>query len=227
MSPGPLLELAGLRCRVRPPVAGPPRSIVLLLHGVGADEHSLWPLGERMDPSALVVFPRGRVEFGAGQYGWFPVRFGADGPRIDSGEANASREALIAFIAELQRVHAVPPARTTVAGFSQGGILSASVALTSPGSVAGFAVLAGRILPEIEPALASRGQLSHLRGLVVHGHHDTKLPVDWAHRAGQLLQRLGIHHDLLLYPAGHELSAAMQEDFLQWLAGIHPQGVEP
>lgn len=38
-----------------------------------------------------------------------------------------------------------------------------------------------------------------------------------------------VHHEILLYQAGHELSAAMQEDFLQWLAGIHTPapGVEP
>jgi phospholipase/carboxylesterase len=228
MSVSPLFTAAGLQYRVRHPVPDRPESIVILLHGVGADEYSLAPLGERIDPAALVVLPRGRLEFGAGQFGWFAVRFGQAGPQPDLVEAELSRKALIAFIAELQRLHGVSPSRTTVSGFSQGGIMSASVALTSPASIAGFAVLSGRILPELEPAVASRGQLADLRGLIVHGQHDSKLPVDWAHRAEQLLQRHGVHHQTLLYQAGHELSAAMQEDFLRWLAGIHTpaKGVE-
>jgi phospholipase/carboxylesterase len=223
-----LRTLAGLHYRIREPAPRKPDSILILLHGVGADEHSLSALGEAVDPTTLVVLPRGRLQLGPGQFGWFAVRFGQAGPQPDLGEAELSRKALIAFIAELRRLHGVPPSQTTIAGFSQGGIMSASVALTSPGSVAAFAVLAGRILPELEPALASRGQLAHLRGLIVHGQLDAKLSVDWAHRAGQLLQRLGLRHDTLLYPAGHELSTAMQEDFLQWLAGIHTstQGVE-
>lgn len=213
--------LAGLHYRIREPAPRTPESILILLHGVGADERSLASLGEAVDPSTLVVLPRGRLEFGRGQFGWFAVRFGAGGPEPDLVEAEASRTSLLVFIAELQRVHGVAPDRTTIAGFSQGGIMSASVALTAPESVAAFAVLAGRILPELEPVLASRSRLAHLRGLIAHGQHDNKLTVEWAHQAARQLELLGIHHDILLYPAGHELGEAMQADFLQWLAGIH------
>lgn len=223
-----LRTVAGLLYRIHEPAPRRPDSILILLHGVGADEHSLSPLGAAVDPSTLVVLPRGRLELGTGQFGWFAVRFTPAGPLPDLGEAEVSRKSLITFIAELQRLHGVPPDRTTVAGFSQGGIMSASVALTSPESVAAFAVLAGRILPELEPALADRSRLAHLRGLIAHGQRDNKLSVDWAHRAARLLERLEVEHEALLYPAGHELCAAMQADFLQWLADIHipAQGVE-
>nr|WP_272939574.1 hypothetical protein [Cupriavidus necator] len=106
------------------------------------------------------------------------------------------------------------PVRTAVAGFSQGGILSASVALTAPESVAGSAVFAGRILPEIEPALASPQQLRRLHGLVTHGLDDTKLPVTWAQRADAWLVQLGVPHATRLYPGDHGISQQMARDFL-------------
>ncbi len=56
--------------------------------------------------------------------------------------------------------------RTVVAGFSQGGIMSASVALTRPEAVGGFGILAGRILPELEPAIADPAALRHLRAFI-------------------------------------------------------------
>jgi phospholipase/carboxylesterase len=105
-----------------------------------------------------------------------------------------------------------------VAGFSQGGIMSASVALSAPQSVGGFGLLSGRILPELEPHIADRAQLAGLRALVSHGEHDATLPVHWAHRSDALLTGLGVPHELRLYPMDHGISASMQADFVAWLA---------
>jgi phospholipase/carboxylesterase len=92
------------------------------------------------------------------------------------------------------------------------------VALTAPERVAAFAVLAGRILPELEPQLADAQRLSALRGYIAHGTHDDKLPVSWAQRASDWLDHLGVEHLTKLYPTGHELGTAMRADFLAWLA---------
>lgn len=99
----------------------------------------------------------------------------------------------------------------------QRGILSASVGLSAPESVKGFAVLAGRILPELEPVLASRERLAGLQALIAHGRADDKLPVSWAERAHAWLEDLGVKHELRLYPGGHGISSAMALDFHAWL----------
>lgn len=196
--------------------ASAPSRLLLLLHGVGGNEKNLVALGQAFADDALVVFPRAPLTLAAGQYAWFPVRFEADGPRIDLAQALRSTQALQALIAHLQARHAIAAARTVVAGFSQGGIMSANVALVAPDAVAGFGVLSGRILPEIEPLAGPATALQALDALVVHGTQDSKLPVAWAERAGTLLARLGVPHRLALHAAGHELSAGMQRDFLDW-----------
>jgi len=205
--------------RVRAPTP-PPRRLLVLGHGVGGNETNLLPFAAHVPPDTTVVLPRAPRTLGAGQYAWFQVAFGPQGPRPDLPAAEDSRQRLAAFIAELQADYDVPPDRTVVAGFSQGGIMSASVGLTRPGLVAGFGVLAGRILPELEPRLADRAALAHVQGFIGHGRDDTKLPVDWAHRADAWLTRLGVAHETRLYPGDHGIAPAMRDDFLQWFERV-------
>lgn len=218
--PGELVEEASwaFAFRLLEPAPEAPRRMLLLLHGVGGVETQLAGLGARVPDDTLVVLPRGQRAIADGRFGWFRVGFTEAGPQIVPEEAEESRLKLIEFIGQLQQRHGVGPRDTLVAGFSQGGIMSAGVALTAPETVAGFAVLCGRILPEIEPRLGAREALSRLSALIVHGRHDDKLPVDWAHRADAWLQRLGVPHALRLHEAGHELTPAMASDFLDWCA---------
>jgi phospholipase/carboxylesterase len=217
--PGALRHAAddALAFRVLEPAPAAPTRLLVLLHGVGGNELQLSSLGAAVDGHTLVVLPRAPHAIGEDAYGWFRVAFTAQGPRIVPEEAEGSRLALIAFIGQLQRRHGIAPSHTVVAGFSQGGILSASVALSAPGVVAGFGLLCGRILPELAPAIAPREQLASLAGLVVHGRADDKLPVTWAERADAWLQDLGVPHLLRLYDAGHALTPAMRADVIAWL----------
>ncbi len=211
--------------RVHQPQPARPTALVLLLHGVGGSETNLLDMAAAIaaqQPGTLVVLPRGPLTLGQGQgqFAWFRVAFTAQGPRIDAAEADSSRLALIRFIDQLQQAHGIAPQHTVVAGFSQGGILSASVGLTTPGQVAGFGVLSGRILPELEPHLAAPAQLAQLHAFIGHGTFDSKLPVAWAERSDQWLTTLGVPHQSHRYPIDHGISAAMQADFLAWLQPV-------
>ena len=190
--------------------------LLVLCHGVGGNETNLLSLAADVSQDTAVALVRGPLTLGPGQYAWFQVTFGPDGPRPDLVEAERSRQQLAAFIAELQAQWGIDASQTVVAGFSQGGIISASVALTRPELVAGFGVLAGRILPELEPQLASGDALAHLGAFIGHGCDDTKLPVAWAQRADTWLTHLGIPHDMRLYPGGHGIPPQMADDFLRW-----------
>lgn len=190
----------------------PAQARLLLLHGVGGRETDLLALAETIDARIEVLLLRGPLTLGAEQYGWFQVSFGAQGPQIDADQADTSRRTLISF---LQTRDNLP---TVIAGFSQGGIMSASLGLSAPRLVRGFAVLSGRILPELQSHLAAPAALSELYAFIAHGRYDDKLPVSWAERAEQWLSELGVRRQIRLYPMGHQLSGEEVADFNQWLA---------
>ena len=210
----------GLAYRVFQPLPQKPEKCVILLHGVGGNETNLIDFARDLTPQTLVVFARGPLQLGADQFAWFRVAFSAAGPSIVAEEAEQSRQLLIRFVKQLQSIYAIAARDTVIAGFSQGGIMSASVALTVPESVAGFGLLSGRILPELKPALASKERLATLKGFIGHGEFDSKLPVDWARRSEKLLNELGVGHELHLYPIDHGISPDMKADFIQWLGTL-------
>jgi phospholipase/carboxylesterase len=210
---------SGLAYRIRPAQAGQgPAPCLLLLHGVGASESGLVDLARRLDPRLAVILVRGPLTFAPGRFGWFQVSFTPDGPVIDAAQAERSRASLQALIAALPASADIDPRRIWIAGFSQGGIMSASVALTAPDSVAGFGVLSGRILPEVLPLVKDDAALRRLQAFVSHGVDDQTLGLHFAHEARAVLERLGVPLTYREYAAGHALDGKMVADFQRWLA---------
>ncbi len=210
---------SGLAYRIRPAQAGQDRApCLLLLHGVGANESGFVEMARRLDPRLAVILLRGPLVFAPGRFGWFQVKFTPTGPAIDPAQAEASRRTLLQFIGRLPAAHGVDPQRIWIAGFSQGGIMSASVGLTAPGSVAGFGLLSGRILPEVLPLVdRSDPLLNKLQAFVSHGVDDQTLGIHFAHKAKVLLEDLGVPLEYREYAAGHVLDNDMVGDFQRWL----------
>jgi phospholipase/carboxylesterase len=83
--------------------------------------------------------------------------------------------------------------------------------------VRGFAILSGRILPEISPRLASPAALMDLNAFVSHGIEDGTLPLHFGRDSRQWLQDRQVPLAYQEYPAGHELNESMQRDFGEWM----------
>ena len=210
--------VSGLVYRLREGSRGAGKSpCLILLHGVGANEQGLIELACGIDPRFSVILARGPLALGPMQFAWFRVSFTANGPAIDAPQAERARTTLLAFIGQLPQAHAIDPERIWIAGFSQGGIMSASVALTAPSKVAGFGILSGRILPEVLPLVKPDPLLATLPAFVSHGVQDAVLGIHFAHHAKQVLDGLGLPLSYHEYQGGHSLSGAMAGDFLQWL----------
>ena len=204
---------------VRQPIVkaeAPP--LLLLLHGVGSNEDDLFGLAPYLDERFLIISVRAPNTLGPGSYAWFDVDFTPQGPVIDPAQAEASREALIDFIGEAITAYSVDPNQVYMMGFSQGAIMSASVALTRPDLVAGVALMSGRILPEIQSLMAAPEKLEGLPILVVHGIVDTVLPINHGRASRQLLASLPVELTYHEYPMGHEVSQESLADVSSWLS---------
>src|SRR5215469_10589125 len=166
--------------------------LLLLLHGVGSNEQALFGLAPFLDKRFLIISARAPNTLGPGSYAWFEVTFTPQGPSINPQQAEASRETLIAFIKEAATMYGADSQRVYLMGFSQGAIMSASVALTQPELVAGAVLMSGRILPEIRPLIASNEELTGLPFLVVHGTADMVLPISHGRASREFLSSLPV-----------------------------------
>ena len=209
---------SGLTYRVRPAGSGQGNSpCLILLHGVGANEAGFIELARVMDPRLAVVLVRGPLVMGPMQFGFFQVRFTPDGPVPNVAQAELARQKLLGFIGQLPQMHGIDAERIVIAGFSQGGIMSASAGLTAPGTVAGFGILSGRILPEVLPLVQPGAALHKLSAFVSHGVQDSKLGIHFAHNTKQVLEGYGVPLEYHEYEADHRLEQAMVDDFKLWL----------
>ena len=213
---------------VRPP-ANPvdgPQPLLVMLHGVGSNERDLFALAPYLDGRFLILSARAPYTRAPGSYAWFAVAFTPDGPVIDPDQAEASRERLAAFIPEAVEAYGTDPGRVYLLGFSQGAIMSASVALTRPELVAGAVLMSGRILPQIAPLIAPPERLEGLPLLVVHGTEDGTLPIHHGRASRELLSGLPVRLLYREYPMGHEVSAESLRDVSLWLAARLDDGDE-
>jgi phospholipase/carboxylesterase len=203
----------------QPLVKGGSLPLLLLLHGVGSNEHDLFDLAPYLDGRFLIISARGPFTLGRDSYAWFEVNFTSQGPVINPEEAEASRNTLIAFIDEVVKAYGADAQQVYLMGFSQGAIMSASVALSRPDLVAGVVLMSGRILPQIEPLVAAPEKLKGLPMLVVHGTADATLPISYGRASQKRLSALPV--DLLYreYPMGHEVSRESLDDVTVWLRG--------
>lgn len=202
--------------RTLEPHPDPPRALLVLLHGVDGDEMQLADLGAEAPAGTLVVLPRGPRSISGDRLGWYRVGLSEDGLQIVEDEEADARAKLVDFIGQLQARHDLPPRRTLLAGFSQGGMLAAGAALDAPASIAGFAMLAGHPPPGLD-APHARSDVAHLHALVAHGRDDETLPVADAEDAARRLRDLGIDTRLQLYAGGHACTVALRDAAVAWV----------
>jgi phospholipase/carboxylesterase len=197
--------------------AGTP-PLLLLLHGIGSNEHDLYGLAPFLDERFLIISVRAPNILGPGSYAWFEADFTPQGPVINPEQAEASLKIIITFLQEAITAYDADPNRVYLMGFSQGAIMSASVALTRPELVAGVVMMSGRILPEIRPLIASREELAGLPFLVVYGTADMVLPITYGRASRELLSSLSVDLTYHEYPMGHEVSQESLGDVTTWLS---------
>lgn len=191
--------------------------MLLLLHGVGSNEHDLIQLAPYLDPRFFIVSARAPITLAPGMYAWFEVQLDPVRPIINPQQAESSRQKLLTFIDETIERYGVDASRVYLMGFSQGAIMSFSVGLTHPEKFAGIVAMSGRVLPEIVPHIAAPEALGDLPIFVAHGTEDQVLPIHHGRAARELLQRLPVALTYREYPMGHQISDQSLADIAGWL----------
>ncbi len=199
------------------PAPGERAPLLLLLHGIGSNELSMAALAGAFDPRFIVISARSPIELGQYAYGWFHSRFTPQGPQIDAAEAEMAWKHVARFVDELLTEYDADPARVFIAGFSQGGIMALATLLTAPEKVAGVVCMSGRLLPEVLPHAVPAERLRDKPVLIVHGAHDERLGLDYAHSARDTLQRFPLKIDYREFDMPHTTTDESVAFVSEWL----------
>ncbi|HKK85618.1 MAG TPA: alpha/beta fold hydrolase [Roseovarius sp.] len=176
------------------PHSGTTRSVVVFLHGYGANGADLLGLadvlGEHL-PDTLFVAPDAPEEIPMmpGGYQWFPIPW-IDGSSEEESERSmmAAVDDLNAYLDALMVDEDVLPEQVVLFGFSQGTMMALHVAPRREDEVAGIVAFSGRLLhPELlKDELQCRPPV-----LLVHGDADDMVPPQSLPEAAEALQGAG------------------------------------
>ena len=194
--------------------------LLILLHGIGSNEHDLFALSPHLDARFLIVSARAPITLMPGSYAWFHAEFGGGTPRINSAEAESSRRAILDFIEEAVQAYHADRTRVYLMGFSQGAIMSMSVMLTYPEGLAGVVAMSGRILPDIKPDGAAPAGLEGFPVMVLHGVQDDVLPISYGRASRDYLSTLPVILTYREYPIAHQISEESLADASAWLTAL-------
>jgi len=178
----------------RGPAPGQATSLVVLLHGYGADGADLLgladPLAAHMPGCAFVApdAPERCAGTPAG-YQWFPIPW-IDGSTEEASEAGMMRAAgdLNAWLDDVFGEYRLAPDRVILFGFSQGAMMALYVAPRRPAPVAGVVSISGRLL---QPEALIDEVVSRPPVLLVHGDMDEVVPAQSLPQAGEALSQAG------------------------------------
>jgi len=200
------------------PARAEPQGLLVLHHGRGSDEQDLIGLAPVLDPEERlhVVAPRAPLELrGSPGYHWYLV------PRVGYPDPDSFRAAygqLAEFHDELWQRTGIGPERTVLGGFSMGTVMSYALGLGGDRPApAGILALSG-FIPTVEgwePSLTGR---EATQVLIAHGRQDMVIPVTFARRAHELLERAGFTVDYRESDAAHNVDPGDVPRTTAWLA---------
>jgi phospholipase/carboxylesterase len=204
---------------IHEPSGAGPHPTILTLHGRGANALDLLGLAPYIcNGKFLMICPQGPLETpigpGAVGYAWYPMSMG--GPP-DVGAILSSRGKLQAFLNECLARYPIDGKKLVLLGFSQGGVMAYSLALSNPERFAGLAVLSSWLPRELVSELAIKETVQSLPTLVQHGSQDQLIEIQRARDSVERLRELRVPLTYREYDMGHEITPRGLADLSAWL----------
>jgi len=197
---------------VQPPGPGP-HPVLLLLHGRGANEHDLLPLASSFDPRFLVISARAPLTRWGGYHWYDLIEMGTPDP-VTYARGLA---ALQRFVAEVLATFPVAADRLFLLGFSQGAMMTGSLLMTQPDTVAGAVMLSG-YLPLEQGLPVNTERLAGKPVFVGHGTADQVLPIRHGRETRAYLQSARADLSYHEYAMAHQIGPRERQDVAVWLS---------
>lgn len=192
-------------------------TVLVLLHGRGAERRDLFSLRRHLPAAWAVVAPD--APFAAAPWGYGPGRawyryLGRNRP--DAASFSTSLAALDVLLDALPELTGVVPGAVALGGFSQGGTVALGHALSRHGRVAHVVNFSGFLAdhPEVR---ATPETVAGTRIFWGHGTADPAIPFELAVEGRARLAAAGAMLEARDYAIGHWIDPAELEDMVNWL----------
>jgi phospholipase/carboxylesterase len=196
--------------------------MIIAVHGLGDSPENFSRFLRAFPAPARVIAVRAPTPYHRG-FSWFDIRASSrsDRRRLRAGVKKATDQLAVTIRALSGEKPTI--GRPIILGFSQGGILSFSLAARFPELISAAVPLAGllvetKALPTKEPS----------KVFAFHGEKDTRIPVTGSEEAIRALEVAGHIAKLKRYPGlGHRLSPRLIQDVFDVLATELPRPASP
>jgi len=189
---------------------------IILLHGVGSNENDLFRLADEFPQEAYVISARAPFQFRTNAFGWYEVDFSTGKPVYNKEQSEKSKLLIVQFINQLVEKYDLAEDEIYLVGFSQGAIMSYSVAVSYPKKIKGIAALSGRILEE-DQAVLNKLETLDVDVFIAHSQQDNVLPFPHAEKAKELLGSKASDFKFEVHNAGHSINAETVKSLVSWL----------
>lgn len=192
--------------------------LLIMVHGYGSNEEDLFSFAEELPDELFIISVRAPYPMPPYGHAWYAIQLDDANKKFsDDIQGVASRKKISAFIDEAVATYPVDPENVTLLGFSQGAILSLSVALSQSEKIKNVIALSGYI----ERGILKDGyQQNDFSGLAIynsHGTSDQVIPVEWARKNKPFLDDLGIENTYSEFPMGHGVGPNNFMELKKWL----------
>ncbi|MGJ9385467.1 alpha/beta hydrolase [Salipaludibacillus sp. CF4.18] len=185
---------------------------LFVMHGMGSNEQDMLTLVNGLEDSFFIFSVRGHLSQGPG-FSYFTIE-GYGRPHREVFEDAIKK--LANFIDEATINYQIDTDQLYLLGFSQGAIVSMTLALTLGNKIKGVVALSGYIPQFVkEEYMSNPGD--HLSVFISHGEYDQVLPYEWGKANGEYFTKLGVPVTSKSYPEGHTVSEKNLQDFESWI----------
>ncbi|RIX49367.1 esterase [Paenibacillus nanensis] len=186
--------------------------VIFTLHGKGSNEGNMFGLVSSMANDFIIIGIRGNLPLGAG-YQYYDLKSLGNPIREMFDEAVQNLEA---FIRYATAKYPIDPGKRYLLGFSQGAILTMTLALVMGEQLKGIVALNGYIPDFVKTEYPIRS-IKDVSVFVSHGEFDSVFPVRIGHETAAYLRERTDRLTFKLYSADHGVTVENQRDFANWL----------